>query len=61
MFEQTYVSPELKRNLIISNKVVYTSRLMSWRRTSDLGNKEISGKSESFIELLLCAQSWSQI
>ena len=49
--EQTFHLPQVKRSVIISNKLVYTSSL--------LRNREISRKSQNFIELLPSTQSSS--
>ena len=41
MFYQSVLSPQLKRSLIINNKLVYTSSLTSCQTASDLGSEEI--------------------
>ena len=38
MFCQIFLSPQVKRSLIVSNKLVYTSCLTSSPTTSDLGS-----------------------
>ena len=50
MVAQIFLSPQVKRSIIISNKLVYTC-------TERV--KELPGKSQNFIELLLSAQSSS--
>ena len=59
MVEQSFLSPQMKRSAIISisNKLVCTSCLISYRITYDLGNhkiKKILGKYPNLIELLPC-------
>ena len=57
MVEQSFLSPQKKRSAIISNKLVCTSCLISYRITYDLGNhkiKKILGKYPNLIELLPC-------
>ena len=41
MVEQIFLSPQVKRSVIIINKLVYTSLLTSSRMTEDLGFLEI--------------------
>ena len=42
MFYQIFFSPQVKRSLIVSNKLVYTSCLTSCHTTYDLESQEIS-------------------
>ena len=42
MVEEVFLSPQLKRSLIFSKNLVYTSFPTSCRTTLDLGNSEIS-------------------
>ena len=62
MAEQIFLSPQVKRSLIISNKYgIYelphelpndlTLRILEIRKYKDLRNYEISGKPQNFIEL----------
>ena len=53
--EQTFLSPQMKRSMIISNKhgiYMLPHDLKKDLRMRILGNQEISGKSQNFIELL---------
>ena len=56
MVEQFFLSPQVKRRAIISNKPIYTNchsvteRLKAWN-FSKLGNISISRRSQNFIEL----------
>ena len=60
MVEQIFLSPQVKKSVIISNKLVYTSCLMRCRTTyiKNIGKKTSkklqnqSGISENFIKLL---------
>ena len=63
MVEQIFLSPQVKRSLIISNKYgIYElpHKLSNDLRLRILGNLEISGKSQNFLELQPSAQSSSQ-
>ena len=63
MVEQIFLSLQVKRIVVISNKLVYswlTHELPNDLRLRVLGNQEISGKSQNFIELLPSAQSPSK-
>ena len=51
MVEQIFLSPQVKQSVVISNKLAIASTLE---------NKEISGKSQNFIELLRSASSFSR-
>ena len=55
-----FLLPQEKRNVIVSNKLVYTSCFTSCRTTQDLGNKEISEKWRSFMKLFPSGQTSSQ-
>ena len=59
MVEQIFLSPQVKRNVIISNKLEYTRCLTSCRART-LGNLEIPVKSQNSIESLPNAQPHSQ-
>ena len=41
MIEKIFLSPQVRRSVIISNKLVYTKCLTSCRKTKDLGSSEI--------------------
>ena len=63
MVEQLFVSPQVKPSVIISNKYgIYElpHEFPNDVRPMIVGNYEMSGKSQSFIELLPSAQSSSQ-
>ena len=63
MFGQIFLSTQVKRSVINSNRLVHMSCLRIWPMHSDLGynfNEEVSGKSQNFIELLSSAQSSSR-
>ena len=58
---QTFLSPQVKQIVIISNKLVYMNCHLSWCMVNDLilwilGNKEISGKSQNLMRFLSSAQ-----
>ena len=55
-----FLLPQEKRNVFINNKLAYTSCLTSCRTTQDLGNKEISEKWQSFMELFSSAHTSPQ-
>ena len=60
MFEQTFISPQVKRSVMISNKhCIYelTDELSYDLKLRILENQEKLGKSQNFIELLPSAQS----
>ena len=60
MFEQIFISPQVKRSVMISNKhCIYKlpDELSNDLKLRTLGNQEILGKSQDFIELLPSAQS----
>ena len=62
MVEQIFLSPQVKRSVIISNEVAYASCLKSCELSNDLGlrilgNSEISEKSQNLIELFPSAYS----
>ena len=62
MVEKFFISPQVKRSVIISNKLLYicmpvASGFAEWLKK--LGNQEISGKSQNLIELLPRAQTSS--
>ena len=40
MFEQIFLSPQVKRSVIIKDKLVYLSSLTTWRTISDEGSQE---------------------
>ena len=60
MVEQIFVSPQVKRTVIISNKLVHTRRITSWvakqLKTQDLRKLRSIMKISKFIELLPCAE-----
>ena len=59
MFEQTFISPQVKRSVMISNKhCIYelTDELSYDLKLRILENQEKLGKSQNFIELLPSAQ-----
>ena len=63
MFYQIFLSPQVKRSAIISNKqVVYKlpHKLSNNFRLRILGNKEKSGESPNLLELQTSAQSYCQ-
>ena len=63
MVEQFFLSPQVKRRVIISNKYgIYElpHELPNNLRLRILGNEEISGKSQNFIELYPSVPSSSQ-
>ena len=54
MFDEIFISPKLKQNMIISNKHgIYKlpHKLLNCVRLRILGNSEILGKSQNVIEL----------
>ena len=54
MFYQIFLSPQVKRSAIISNKQgVYelSYKLLNYLRLRIVGNKEKSGKSQNLLEL----------
>ena len=60
MVEQISLSPQVKRNLTISNKLVYTSCLTSCRTKILIELIKLIELIELFIELLPRAQSSSE-
>ena len=63
MVEQIILSPQVKRSLISTNKLLYTNclyELLNDLKLRIIGNYELSGKSQNFIELLPSAQFFIQ-
>ena len=60
MVEKIFQSPQVKRNVITSSKLVYMTCLKNDFRLRILGDQEISEKSQNSIELLPSAQLPSQ-
>ena len=64
MVKEIFSSPQVRRSVVISNELVYTSlphELPNDLTLRNLGNQEILGKCNNFIELLPSAQSSSRI
>ena len=58
MVQQIFLSPQVKRSVIITNKLICVSCLTSWWTAEDVGSQEImkyQGNLKKIIELLSSA------